>query len=112
MFARGRPMRLAMETSAYVELPVIFDLEGATELHDRLREALASTAIRVDGSRIQHVDLAGLQLLCAFVATAAARGASVSWTAVSPMLVTYVKRLGVDRLIRLDGVRQEGLEWF
>ena len=105
-------MRVAMESSARVELPVIFDLESASGLRDRLCAALASPAIRIDGSRIQHIDLAGLQLLCAFVATAAARGASVSWTVVSPMLVTYVKRLGVDPLIELDGVRQEGLEWF
>lgn len=105
-------MRLAMESSASVELPVIFDLESATVVHDRLRDALASTAVRLDGARIQHIDLAGLQLLAAFVATAAARGVAVSWTVVSPMLVTALKHHGLDRLIRTEGVRQEGLEWF
>lgn len=105
-------MRLAMTTSASVELPVIFDHDSTTDVHAQLREALASTEIRIDGARCQHVDLAGLQLLCAFVADAAARGASVRWTVVSPTLVTYVKRLGADRLIQIDGVRQEGLEWF
>jgi anti-anti-sigma regulatory factor len=101
-----------MATHASVELPVIFDLESTPELHARLRAALATPAIAIDGSRVQHIDVAGLQLLCAFVATAAARGVGLEWTVVSPMLVTYVKRLGVERLIQLDGVRQEGLEWF
>lgn len=101
-----------MQGTETIELPVICDLASAPALHDRMRAALASAAIRIDGSRIQHIDLAGLQLLCAFVATAEARGAGVSWTVVSPTLVTYVKRLGVGRLIRTDGVRQEGLEWF
>ena len=101
-----------MGPHASVELPVIFDLESSAAVHDHMRAALARREILIDGARVQHVDLAGLQLLCAFVAAATARGARVQWTVVSPTLVTYVKRLGVDRLIQLEGVRQEGLEWF
>jgi anti-anti-sigma regulatory factor len=95
-----------------IVLPVELDLDCVVEVRDQLERALGTPAIRIDGTQVQRVDTAGVQLLCAVVLAAERRGVPLAWTAVSPTLVTCVQRLGVGHVVRLDGVRQEGLEWF
>ena len=99
-------------TRANLELPAALDATGASELLARLVAALRGSEIAIDGSKIQQIDAAGVQLLCALVRAAQRRGVALRWTVVSPMLVTCVRLLGVGDLLRLDGVRQEGVEWF
>lgn len=97
---------------ANLELPAALDVAGAPELRALLVAALRHPEIAIDGSKIQQLDTAGVQLLCALVRAAERRGVALRWTVVSPMLVTCVKLLGVGDVLRLDGVRQEGVEWF
>ena len=95
-----------------IVLPVELDVERVEELRDALVRALAAPAIALDGTQVQRIDAAGVQLLCALVLAAERRGVALTWTAVSPTLVTGVALHGVAGVVRLDGVRQEGLEWF
>jgi anti-anti-sigma regulatory factor len=95
-----------------IVLPADLDLTSAAQVHTKFVAALEAGAIRLDGSLVQRADTAGVQLLCALVIAAERRGVVLALTAVSPALVTCVKLLGAQRVIRLDGVRQEGLEWF
>jgi anti-anti-sigma regulatory factor len=88
------------------------DRTVAGDLHARFLEALGGASITLDGSRVERVDVAGVQLLCALMIAAGQRGVQLGWTAVSPALSTCARLLGVRDMMRLDGVRQEGLEWF
>ena len=95
-----------------VILPAELDIDRVREVRDQLLRALETPAISLDGTQVQRVDTAGVQLLCALVLAAERRGVALTWSAVSPTLVTCVKLLGADSVVRLDGVHQEGLEWF
>ena len=95
-----------------IDLPAELDVGSVSGFLPRLEQALRGTAITLDGSKLQQLDTAGVQLLCALVRAAEQRGVALAWRAVSPMLVSYVKLLGVDHVLRFDGVRLEGLEWF
>ncbi len=95
-----------------IHLPAVLDLASAPEFQVRLAQLLRAPAIALDGSMLQHIDTAGIQLLCALMRTAEQRGVEVTWSAASPALISHAQLLGVEHVIRLDGVRQEGLEWF
>jgi anti-anti-sigma regulatory factor len=95
-----------------LELPAELDVGSVSGFLPRLEQALRGPAITVDGSKLQHLDTAGVQLLCALVRAAEQRGVALAWRVVSPMLVSYAKLLGVGHVLRFDGVRREGLEWF
>ena len=93
-------------------LPTDLDQSVIADLHPRFLEALAEPAITIDGSSVQHADVAGVQLLCALVIAADRRGIPLVWSVVSPALVTAARLLGVEHVVRIAGVRQDGLEWF
>lgn len=93
-------------------LPADLDRSAVAELRPRFLEALAGPAITLDGSPVQRADVAGVQLLCALVIAAERRGVALAWSVVSPALVTAVRLLGVERVVRIADVRQDGLEWF
>jgi len=95
-----------------VILPVELDIDRVREVQAQLLQALETPAISLDGTPVQRADTAGVQLLCALVIAAQRRGVALTWSAVSPALVTCVQLLGAGSVVRLDGVRQEGLEWF
>jgi anti-anti-sigma regulatory factor len=87
-----------------IRLPVELDRASVTQLRARVERAGYGTSITFDGSRIRRADSAGVQMLCALVLAAEGRGVTVSWTAVSPVLLTYVSLLGVGGVMRFDGV--------
>ena len=58
-----------------VDLGQSLDITGVSQLHGRLAEALQGGGrVALDGSRIERVDAAGIQLLVAFAHAAAERG--------------------------------------
>jgi ABC-type transporter Mla MlaB component len=87
-----------------IRLPVEIDRGSVTRLRALVDRAGYGTSITFDGSRIRRADSAGVQLLCALVLSAEGRGVTVAWTAVSPVLLTYVSLLGVGDVMRFDGV--------
>lgn len=55
----------------------------------------------VDGSAVERIDTAGLQLLLSFVRHQAGRGKPVRWSATSPELVRGSQLLGIDGMLGL-----------
>jgi ABC-type transporter Mla MlaB component len=93
-----------------IRLPVELDRESVTQLRARVEHRGHGTSLTFDGSRIRRADSAGVNLLCALVLAAEGRGVRVSWTAVSPVLLTYVSLLGVGGVMRFDGIPQDDSE--
>ncbi len=72
------------------------DLGNARALADRLGAALAENApIVLDGSEVQHIDGAGLQLLLALRQTAHQEGLSLDWRKPSARLREAAALLGL-----------------
>jgi ABC-type transporter Mla MlaB component len=83
-----------------ITLPVELDRVGVTELRPRLERLRSGSSLTLDGSQIRRVHTPGVQLLCALVLAAEGRGVDVAWISVPPMLVTYVRLLGIGDVLR------------
>ena len=95
-----------------IMLPVELDRFAVGEIRGSLEQAHRGSTIRLDGTLIRRVHTPGVQLLCALVLAAEGRGASVIWTAVPPVLVTYVNLLGIGDVIQFHGRVPQSLEHF
>lgn len=77
------------------------------EVIDLQRELIVAEAgsdeLRLDGSGVQRVDTAGLQLLVALARRRKVAGQPLSWTGVSPALLQGSTRLGLAALLGLPG---------
>jgi phospholipid transport system transporter-binding protein len=62
--------------------------------------------VLVDGSAVERVDTAGLQLLVAFVQHQTAQGRKVSWTSASDALGRAANRLGLAACLHLPGAEE------
>jgi anti-anti-sigma regulatory factor len=58
--------------------------------------------VRVDGSAVERVDTAGLQLLLSFAKQQMARGKVLHWTAVSPELLRGSQLLGLAGMLGFE----------
>jgi anti-anti-sigma regulatory factor len=68
----------------------------------RLDKALsAGRAVVIDASRVDRVDTASLQLLCAFFRSSRAAGVKVRWKAPAEALCVDAAVLGVSALLEL-----------
>lgn len=80
-------------------------LRDAAELQFQLLAAdFGEGAALVDGSAVERVDTAGLQLLVAFVKHHESRGRPVGWTAASPELLRAARQLDLLTAARLDAL--------
>ena len=61
----------------------------------------SSDLLTLDGSEIEHVDGAGVQLLAAFVKEAAERRIDIRWSGASERLQSAVLQLGLDMVLDL-----------
>jgi ABC-type transporter Mla MlaB component len=85
-----------------VSCGAILTIAAVCELQISLRESLKSVSlVRLDASKVERVDAAGLQLLCAFVRDAAASGKSIRWNHPSQTLISSAKLLRLDELLVL-----------
>jgi ABC-type transporter Mla MlaB component len=84
-------------------LPAVVLIGDAANLAVRLKSALSADALELDGSAVEQIDTAGLQLLLSVVRTAAERGAVLGWAGASTALRTSAKRLGVSAQLGLEG---------
>jgi ABC-type transporter Mla MlaB component len=95
-----------------IMLPAELDRPAVGELRASLERARHGSSIMLDGTQIRRVHTPGVQLLCALVLAAEGRGASVTWTAVPPVLVTYVNLLGIGDVIHFHGRIPQSLDHF
>jgi anti-anti-sigma regulatory factor len=79
-------------------IPEVVTIAEVSSLAAECRRVLAAgQRLRVDGSRVQRIDTAGLQLLAALVADAARRRIGFEWSECSEALTSTARLLGMDR---------------
>jgi phospholipid transport system transporter-binding protein len=87
-------------TQAHITLDAGCTLREAGELHAMLRAVECDgESIIVDGGQVERVDTAGLQLLVAFSKQQGMVGRSLTWSALSEVLIRHSRRLGVDGVL-------------
>jgi ABC-type transporter Mla MlaB component len=75
----------------------------ATALKAGLMQLLShESAVTLDGSAVQRIDTACLQLLAAFVLEREARGRHVEWQEATDALTSSARTLGLLPVLRLD----------
>jgi ABC-type transporter Mla MlaB component len=84
-------------------LPAAILVGDAAELAARLQRALSANALELDGSAVEQIDTAGLQLLLSAVRTAAERGAVLGWAEASAALRASARQIGVSAQLGLEG---------
>jgi anti-anti-sigma regulatory factor len=89
--------------STPIILDAIITIAEAAALKDHLLAYVNQRGeINIDGSRVESVDTAGLQVLLAFVRTIRAQGTVIRWTGISGALLNTAQLMGVAKLINLQ----------
>ena len=89
---------------AHVELDVRLTIAQAAELHCTLLARLAQgDAIVVDGTRVEEIDTAILQLLASLWRTCRERGIACTWLGASEALSQTASLIGVADMLQLPG---------
>lgn len=84
-----------------VALGEALTIEQVGTLHVELGRQLGRGQVILDAGGLQRIDAAGLQLLAAFVRTAAGRGARIEWRSPTATLRDAVRRTGLAPALRL-----------
>ncbi|HEY5683369.1 MAG TPA: STAS domain-containing protein [Sulfuricaulis sp.] len=83
-----------------VALEATLGIQDARVLHERLGSLLtAAKSVVVDGSRVERLDAAILQVLAGFARSAHERGLTLSWHSPSPVLQQAVRVLGLESIL-------------
>lgn len=93
--ARAAPAGLKLEASCTLRDTIDMQFQ-------LLAVDFGESDVRIDGSAVERIDTAGLQLLLAFVRHQSGRGKSVRWTAASPELLRGSQVLGLGDLLGLS----------
>lgn len=96
-------------TNAAVEVRIdggeVLDLAHAAQLHAAFKQALAQKrSLRLDLSRVQVVDTAGVQLLLALRRDAEKNGITATWEAPTRELCAAASQLGLHEVLGLSPV--------
>ena len=84
---------------ASVVLPSDCTIRAIGGLHSCLRRMPELAAF--DGSAVQRIDRAGMQLLLAFIRERRAACAAVTWSGASPALLAAARALGLTTAMKL-----------
>ena len=84
-----------------IELPADVVRDALPVLQRTLVDALATGDVTLDARALVTIDTAGLQLLCALVRSASARGVAVRWRGVGPRLAGPADALGLRAALAL-----------
>jgi len=87
-----------------VTLPVDCRLAGLDDLVGPLQEAAGRARSTLDGSAVERIDTAGLQLLLAYRRAAAAQGHDTQWAGASDSLNEAADLLGLSSDLALPAV--------
>lgn len=88
--------------AAHVALEASLSIQDARVLHEKLGTVLgAAKTIVVDGSRVERLDTAVMQVLAGFVRSARERGLALSWRSPSPALQQAIHVLGFESILEI-----------
>ena len=91
--------------SVKLDLPENCTIAAAEGLHHEMEEMLAGGQdVVVNGSAVERVDTAGLQLLYSFQEALKGVEASISWSEPSASLLEASEKLGLKELLALSSV--------
>jgi anti-anti-sigma regulatory factor len=88
-------------SAACVGMPADFRIADVMDMHRQLRDALNMSPIVLDGTAVDRVDTAALQLLVAFQRDAQKRGHPLSWIGASTPLYDAASQLGLAQTLAL-----------
>jgi phospholipid transport system transporter-binding protein len=83
-------------------LPADCTIRAIGALHSCLRRVSAAAVL--DGSAVQRIDKAGVQLLVAFIRERRAAHTAVGWSAASPALLEAARSLGLTKAMKIPTV--------
>lgn len=89
------------KSEARVSMPADCRIAEVGELHTQLRKALDASQIVLDGTAVDRVDTAALQLLVVFQREAQKRERQVQWAGVSAPLQDAAGQLGLAQVLAL-----------
>ncbi|RDS78974.1 STAS domain-containing protein [Dyella monticola] len=89
------------KTETRVSIPADCRIADVGELHTQLRGALGASQIVLDGTTVDRVDTAALQLLVVFQHEAKKRERQVNWAGVSAPLYDAASQLGLAEALAL-----------
>jgi len=91
-----------IDNATHVALEAALGIQDARVLHERLGTVLAAAqAVVVDGSRVERLDAAIMQVLAGFARTCRERGLALSWRSPSPVLQQAVRVLGFESILEM-----------
>lgn len=104
--SKKKPSRAAKAASAKQPAPIELDermtIVQAAELHRTLVARLAQgAAIVIDGTRVEEIDTAVLQLLASLWRTGAERGVACTWRGASDTLRQTADLIGMAEMLHL-----------
>jgi anti-anti-sigma regulatory factor len=88
--------------TTHVVLEAALGIRDARVMHQKLSSVLAAaTAIIIDGSRIERLDAAAMQVLAGFTRAARERGLALTWHSPSPVLQQAARVLGFETILEM-----------
>lgn len=88
--------------TTHVVLEAALGIRDARVLHEKLNTVLAAaTAVVLDGSRVERLDAAAMQVLAGFTRAARKHGLSLSWKSPSPVLLQAARVLGFESILEM-----------
>lgn len=91
-----------------IQLAEHLTIQVATDLREQLLALSDRHEVRLDGSCVERVDTAGLQVLAAFRKSVVGQRGGVRWTQQSPALLEALELSGIDLGFALDTVKEDG----
>ncbi|MCR4301961.1 MAG: STAS domain-containing protein [Sulfuricaulis sp.] len=86
--------------TTHVALEATLGIQDAHVLHEKLGTVLtAAKTVVMDGSRVERLDAAVMQVLASFARSARERGLALSWRSPSPVLQQAVRVLGFESIL-------------
>ena len=101
MGSKSKPDAGAAKREARVGMPADCRIADVGELHQQLRGALDASQIVLDGTAVERIDTAALQLLVAFQREAKKHERQVNWLGVSAPLHDAASQLGLAEALTL-----------
>lgn len=101
MASKSKTDAATAKVEARVDMAADCRIADVGQLHRQLRVALDASQIVLDGSTVDRVDTAALQLLVVFQREAQKRGRQVSWAGVSAPLHDAASQLGLAQTLAL-----------
>lgn len=88
--------------TTHVALEAALSIADARKLHEKLGAVLkCATPVIIDGSRVERLDAAAMQVLACFCRTARERGLSVVWQGPSSGLQQAAHLLGLEAILEM-----------